>query len=332
MTDVTFAAKDGLGDQIVFKAKDEAELGLTPYKIEDPVQRAALLSALSALGTAIAEVEANTDGLETLLDSIITALGGTLAVSVASLPLPAGAATAAGQAALLTALSGTFAISAAALPLPAGAATAVKQNDILAALAGTLAVSAASLPLPAGAATASKQDSILTALGQTLPVSVASLPLPSGAASESKLETVRALLAGTLAVSASALPLPTGAASEAKMEAIRLLIASSATEATMVLIKNLLTSKPLPAGVGIGGTITTPSVVQTVAGANASRAGLTFQNTSDTNMWISEDGNDPAIGTSGYLVEPSQCVSINTNKIVKLICATGGKTFAATEF
>src|SRR4051812_20538746 len=48
--------------------------------------------------------------------------------------------------------SGTQAVSAASLPLPAGAATETTLAAVNTRLAGTLAVSAASLPLPSGAA------------------------------------------------------------------------------------------------------------------------------------------------------------------------------------
>jgi len=84
----------------------------------------------------------------------ITNLPATQAVSATALPLPAGAATSAGQPALngdggslahITNLPATQAVSATALPLPAGAATSAGQSAIVAAL-GT--------PLQAGGAVA----------------------------------------------------------------------------------------------------------------------------------------------------------------------------------
>ena len=54
-------------------------------------------------------------------------------------------------------LQGTVAVSNASLPLPAGAATDAKLELVRALLAGTIAVSNASLPLPAGAASSAAQ-------------------------------------------------------------------------------------------------------------------------------------------------------------------------------
>ena len=123
----------------------------------------------------------------------VSNLPATQAVSAASLPLPAGAATAANQPALsgdggalvhvtnaaatqpvtgnvaVTNLPATQAVSVTALPLPNGAATAANQPAVNADgggqvhvtnLPATQAVSAASLPLPAGAATAANQAAI----------------------------------------------------------------------------------------------------------------------------------------------------------------------------
>ncbi len=99
-------------------------------------------------------------------------------VSVGSLPLPSGAATAAAQPALngdggalahVTNLPATQAVSAVALPLPSGAATAAAQPAIngdggalahVTNLPATQAVSAVALPLPTGAATAAAQPAL----------------------------------------------------------------------------------------------------------------------------------------------------------------------------
>ena len=140
----------------------------------------------------------NTGALITDASGLPVAIVGTVPVSLAG----------------SVAVTGTFwqatqPISAASLPLPAGAATAAIQTSILSALgtplqaggtvsiSGTTAVSASSLPLPSGASTASLQNSILTALGSpmqqsggsvsisgTVPVSATSLPLPTGAAQD----------------------------------------------------------------------------------------------------------------------------------------------------
>ncbi|AGH48763.1 hypothetical protein G432_05180 [Sphingomonas sp. MM-1] len=77
-------------------------------------------------------------------------------------------------------LGDALSVTIASLPLPTGAATSAKQDDILTALAGpfpvtgdfypeTQPVSAASLPLPAGAATATKQDAATAAIEALAP-------------------------------------------------------------------------------------------------------------------------------------------------------------------
>lgn len=160
---------------------------------------------------------------------------GSVAITAAALPLPTGAATTAGQAAILAALGtplqeggtvavsnlpATQAISAAALPLPAGAATAAAQASILAALGAPLqaggavsvsnlpatqAISAVALPLPTGAATLAKQDAIIAALGTPLQA--------GGAVSVSNFPA-------TQPVSLASVPLPTGAATEGTLAAL----------------------------------------------------------------------------------------------------------------
>lgn len=68
-----------------------------------------------------------------------------------------------------------------------------------------------------------------------------------------------------------------------------------------------------------------------VAAANDTRRGLTFQNTSDTDMRVTEHGG-AATAATGYLIKASQAVNISTNLAVHVYCAAAGKTFAATEF
>ena len=135
----------------------------------------------------------------------VSNLPATQAISAAALPLPAGAATAAGVAAVVTALGtplqagATVPVSAAALPLPTGAATAAGVAAVVAALGtpaqaggavsvsnfpATQPISAAALPLPAGAATAAGVAAVATALGTPLQaggsVSVSNLPSLQG--------------------------------------------------------------------------------------------------------------------------------------------------------
>lgn len=108
---------------------------------EDATQRAALLAALDA-------IEPNT-----LLAAIGAALGGTLTVSAASLPLPAGAATQTTAAAILA-------------KIIAAPSTEAKQDAIVTALGllGTQTTAAAILAkITANAATEAKQDTQIAA-------------------------------------------------------------------------------------------------------------------------------------------------------------------------
>ncbi|GBU17206.1 MULTISPECIES: hypothetical protein [Methylobacterium] len=105
-----------------------------------------------------------------LLKALWSKLAGTLKVSADSLPLPAGAASAARQdaaavqlQAIADRLAATLAVSASALPLPTGAATNAKLEELRALLAATLTVA-----LPSGAATAARQDAAAAVLGNIL--------------------------------------------------------------------------------------------------------------------------------------------------------------------
>jgi hypothetical protein len=114
-------------------------------------------------------------------------------ISAASLPLPAGAATASGVAAVVTALGS---------PLQAGGAVSVSNFPASQAVTGTFwqatqPVSAASLPLPSGAATAAKQDAIVTALAPQ--------------ATAAKQDSIIAALGGRLIVTDYRVPNPDAA-------------------------------------------------------------------------------------------------------------------------
>lgn len=176
--------------------------------------------------------------------------GSTLPVSAVSLPLPAGAATAAKQPAL--GVAGTASTDVLTVQGIASM-TALKVDNS----AVTQPVSAVSLPLPSGAATSAKQPALGTAGtpstdvisiqgvvgGTAQPVSAATLPLPSGASTSAKQPTlgtagsasvdvisIQGIAAMTAVktdgsgvtqpVSAVALPLPSGAATSAKQPAL----------------------------------------------------------------------------------------------------------------
>lgn len=126
-------------------------------------------------------------------------------VSVASLPLPTGAATETTLAAIQTALGGTLTVDGSGVTQPVSGTVGISGSV---AVTGTFwqatqPVSAASLPLPSGAATSANQStanglltSIDSALGGTLAVSAAALPLPSGAATSAKQDSMVAAIEG----------------------------------------------------------------------------------------------------------------------------------------
>lgn len=86
----------------------------------------------------------------------------------------------------------------------------------------------------------------------------------------------------------------------------------------------------LPAGADRSGSIATAGTAQDVAAQNTARQGLTFQNTSDTDMRLTENGVT-ATATTGFLVKPGSGVNVSTNRRISVWCASAGKTFAATE-
>lgn len=88
---------------------------------------------------------------------------------------------------------------------------------------------------------------------------------------------------------------------------------------------------PLPAGTDRSSTIATGGTAQNVAAANTSRRGLDFQNTSDTEMRVTENGV-AATATTGFQVLAGGSFRTRTNRIISVFCATTGKTFAATEW
>lgn len=67
-----------------------------------------------------------------------------------------------------------------------------------------------------------------------------------------------------------------------------------------------------------------------VAVANDTRRALTFQNTSDTDMWLCESGAVAAVGT-GYKLAAGQAANVSTSNRVSVYCASAGKTYSATE-
>lgn len=215
------------------------------------------LAAINAITTALgnAEFYPATQPVSGTVAVTGTFWQATQPVSVASMPLPTGAATAAGQEAIITAIEGISPGGGGGGDASAAnqlAQTAVLEN-IEAALGGELTVTgaltdtqlrASAVPVDvefpetqavSGTVAVSGSVAVTGSFWQTTqPVSVASLPLPTGAATQTTLAAIESALgstltvefssapevtvSGTVAVSAAALPLPTGAATAAKQD------------------------------------------------------------------------------------------------------------------
>lgn len=188
-------------------------------------------------------------------------------VSISALPLPAGAATAAGLASVVSALGsplqagGTVALDAPTLaalesistggltdaelratPLPVIGTFWQATQPVSFTWAGltdaqlraaAVPISVASLPLPAGAATAAGVASIVSTLGSPLQaggaVSVSNFPVTQPVSFTWAGLTDAQLRAAAVPVSVASVPLPAGAASEATLEAARVLLALLST-------------------------------------------------------------------------------------------------------
>jgi len=77
---------------------------------------------------------------------------------------------------------------------------------------------------------------------------------------------------------------------------------------------------------------TTAGVVATVAAASITRKTLSFQNVSDTDMWVRWDGADPVVGSQGFLLAPGKAVSFPVYEApsgaFKVICGASGKPWS----
>lgn len=207
---------------------------------------------LTAIQNAINALDLNQDSVITILGNLLAELGlkadltDTQPVSVASLPLPAGAATDTRLVDIIDALgiiqsrlteltdpTDTQPVSFPSMPLPDGAATETTllavltdMGDILTSLgfvltrlniltdpSDTQPISAASLPLPTGAATEVSLGSIITALGDMLTRLNALSEQATQADILTRLNAMTDPL-DTQPVSVASLPLPPDAATE----------------------------------------------------------------------------------------------------------------------
>lgn len=121
------------------------------------------LAALNAIATKLSADPAS----QTTLAAILGALGGTLTVEAASLPLPAGAATAANQATLIGHVDGVeTALASILAKLIAAPATEAKQDTLIAKDFATQTTLAAVLAkIISAPATEAKQDAAITLTG-----------------------------------------------------------------------------------------------------------------------------------------------------------------------
>lgn len=138
-------------------------------------------------------LEANTDGIESKLDTISSKVGSSgsgTTLKTGSAGTPSDEVLSVQGITSMTPLkvdgsAATQPISAASLPLPAGAATASNQTT------GNTSLGSIDSKIPAkGAATTANSTPVNIASDQTVPVSAASLPLPTGAATAAKQPSI----------------------------------------------------------------------------------------------------------------------------------------------
>jgi len=77
-------------------------------------------------------------------------------------------------------------------------------------------------------------------------------------------------------------------------------------------------------------TITTGGTAQTILAANSARTGISFQNISDTDMYLNTTGTATA-GAGSYLIKAGGTYvtdyGAKDSQAVSLLCATTGKAF-----
>ncbi len=164
----TIDVKDAAGATVALEKPNgngrQAAAGSRPVALSTE-DLAALELLATILGAADANPAANTIGAR--LKGILSALGGTLTVEAASLPLPAGAATAANQATLIGHVDGVeTALASILAKLIAAPATEAKQDTLIAKDFATQTTLAAVLAkIISAPATEAKQDAAITLTG-----------------------------------------------------------------------------------------------------------------------------------------------------------------------
>jgi len=186
------------------------DIGTILATVSTAANQATEIASLAAIQVSAASIDGklNSLGQKNMLGSVPVVLPSdqVVAISAASLPLPAGASTEATQLSVLadldklTFLAGrlivdnsqvTQPVSAVALPLPAGASTSANQvtaNASLTSIDGKL-------PAALGQHTMAASLGVVIAVDQSaIPVTIASIPLPTGAATAANQVTGNANL------------------------------------------------------------------------------------------------------------------------------------------
>ena len=265
-TKTTKPGKDGSGAGYTQgMATESVASDLTPFHyLCEPVGETIITPAQDGTdGTGITPPTGAT-GIRGWLSGIYNKLTGTMAVSAASLPLPAGAATAAGVATVNTTLGTPMQTSGGSVTANAGtnlntSALALEAGGNLAAIKTNTAITAAGTSATSGSGVQGMTGGVPMAVSGTFwpttqPISAASLPLPTGAAQDGTDGTgitpptgatgIRGWLSGiyskvsgsiavtgtfwqtTQPVSAASLPLPSGAATSALQTTINTTLGS----------------------------------------------------------------------------------------------------------
>ncbi len=168
-------------------------------------------STLSSIDNSTASIDTklpSTLGQKTSANSLAVVISSdqsAVAISAASLPLPAGAATEATLASIDTTLSTGVTVTATNLDIRD--LTSV-SDSVAAVQSGAWSVSVSNFPGTqpvSGTVTANQGTSpwIVDGSGVTQPISAASLPLPTGAATETTLASIDSTLSGGITVSAT---------------------------------------------------------------------------------------------------------------------------------
>ena len=239
-----------------------------------PVTDAAAEASLASINSHV--IKANTDSV-TIVSSVLptgAATETTLNAINTKTPALGQALSAASVPVVLASDQSTVPVSIASVPLPTGAATAANQTNgsqktqivdglgnVIASTSNALNVDVVNFPATQ-AVTQSTSPWVVDGSAHTQPISAVSLPLPTGAATESTLSTLNgkviAVNTGNVTVVSSALP--TGAATAAKQPAL----GTAGTASTDVItIQGISSMTP----VSVSGTVSASPVAYTKSNA-----------------------------------------------------------------